>query len=255
MTNDPKKTDSTSRWFIETLIKLLAAGAGIAAIVALFSKHTVQQTADPASALTVHGSASTAQYLPPSPHDFVGIRIAQQDSKWKDRSDELPQLLALFDGGDDETMQRRYYVYACLKAAELFFNLPFAQEDPTFDVTFVNNTGADLTVTAVGAALDVGKLNDYSGGTPEPAPIPVVARLVLDIPRHVTEEWPHEPLGFPAEHNQPLDTPQFLTPGTAFRYTIRLSQYVQHVPQAVIMRLTVTTSRGIAYSKRIYMEM
>jgi len=100
--------------------------------------------------------------------------------------------------------------------------------------------------------LDSGQEQTYTAGEPAPAPIPIAARLVVDIPLHLNE---HSPSGFPAEHNQPLDTPQFLTPGTAFRYTIRLNNYVKNLPEAVIMRLTLTTSRGTVYSKPIYMQM
>ena len=256
MSTESKKTDSTFRWWVETVIKVLAAGAGIAAIVSLFSKHTPQQTSNSSPAPAADSRASAAQYTPPAARDFAGLKIAQQKTTWENHSAEIPELLALFDSKEDGAlMARRYYVQECLKNAELFFWCPFAKmvnEEPTFDVTFVNNTGADLTITEAGVALDFGQEQTYTAGEPAPAPIPIVARLVVDIPLHLKE---HSPAGFPAEHNQPFDTPQFLTPGTAFRYTIRLNNYVKNLPEAVIMRLTLTTSRGTAYSKRIYMQM
>jgi len=256
MITEPKKNDSTFRWWVETIIKLLAAGAGIVAILSLFSKHASQQKSNSPPTSAVDSLTSAAQYAPPAARDFVGLKIAQTKTTWENHSAEIPRLLALFDSDEDGAqMQRRYYVHECLKTAELFFWCPFAKmvnEEPTFDVTFVNNTGADLTITGAGVALDSGQEQTYTAGEPAPAPIPIVANLVVDIPLHLKE---HSPSGFPAEHNQPLDTPQFLTPGTAFRYTIRLNNYVRNLPEAVIMRLTLTTSRGTVHSKRIYMQM
>jgi hypothetical protein len=198
---------------------------------------------------------SDNRYLPLSPSDFVGIKIAQERSGWEDVSDKLPQLRELFRRNDEETgMARRLYVYDYLNSAELCFSLGFAQEEPTFDITFVNNTGGDLTITGVGVALDSGVEHRYSAGEPEPAPVPVVTRVVIDIPSHRTGAPDYHSFGFPSEHNQALETPQFLRPGTAFRYTVRLRNYLANLPTAVILRLSLKTSRGIAYSKRIYVQ-
>ena len=80
---------------------------------------------------------SSNRYLPLSPSDFVGIKIAQ-GSGWQDDSDKLPELRKLFRRDDEEAgMARRLYVYDYLISAELCFSLGFATEDPTFDVTFV----------------------------------------------------------------------------------------------------------------------
>jgi TIR domain len=194
-------------------------------------------------------------YLPLSPSDFAGIKIAQEHSGWEDCSDRLSELRNLFERDDEEaTRSRRFYVYDKLKSAELFFWLPFSEEEPTFDVTFVNNTGADLTITGAGVALDSGDEHRYSAGEPEPAPVPVVTRVVIDIPPHMKPAPEYSPFGFPSEHNQPLDTPQFLSPGSAFRYTVRLRHYVENLPTAVMLRLSLKTSRGTAYSKRIYLQ-
>ena len=190
-----------------------------------------------------------------SPSDFVGVRIAQEKTGWTDCTDKLGELRNLFGRADEEAQSsRRFYVYDYLKRAEIFFWLPFAEEEPTFDVTFVNNTGADLTVTGVGLALDAGEEHRYSAGTPEPAPVPVVTRVVIDIPPHITPAPGYKPFGFPSEHNQPLATPQFLSAGTAFRYTVRLRHYLENVPTAVMLRLALKTSRGTAYSERIYLQ-
>lgn len=175
-------------------------------------------------------AAASERHPPPSPADFVGIKIAQQATGWTDCTDKLAGLRDLFRRDHEGVQSLRRYV------------------------TFVNNTGADLTVTGVGVALDAGDEHRYSAGTPEPAPVPVVTRIVIDIPPHLTPAPDYVPFGFPSEHNQSLATPQFLSAGTAFRYTVRLRHYVENAPKAVMLRLSLKTSRGTAYSRRIYLQ-
>ncbi len=193
--------------------------------------------------------------------DFQTIKVVEtEELGWEDESKNLNKYVDCFNNYDPERSEclfpYRFMTDHLEQAKYIAFGL--AQDNPVFDITFVNSYSTDLTITKVGTEIIDSKTRIWYAGTPEPEIVNVAQKYTLDVPDNICPPKPWEEeepkCDFPKLIEKNLDDPLFLTPGSVFRYNLELKGIGEYTPNSTLVRFYLYTNAGIAYSSLVYIQ-
>jgi len=166
---------------------------------------------------------------------FSLIRVDRADLNWSDVPVEA--VSELFEGEAQQAVKLIEFVY---------------DADLLLDVT-IRNIESPTIVTHVGVELVTVAHRIHVYGDPHAAKIPVSDSFVIDTPCPFNE-FSYDPLfGMDVTHvNQThvvaATDPVYVATDAAYRFTIRLKEYVARMPNHALFRIVVRTDRGEAKS-------
>lgn len=188
---------------------------------------------------------------------FVQVRIAKGLSEWSDLTGELEEWRreANIEEEDPALWRKRFSKREfILKCERFFWGGTLGKEKPAFEVLFVNEAPVDLVITSVGIRVLDAEHHMYTAGESAPERIPIAGDYEIGVPSLVSWERGREETMFPFSAKHELADPLFASPGTPFRYIIRMDRAASDAANAVLLRFFVETNRGTSFSELIYLQ-
>lgn len=199
-------------------------------------------------------------------NDFQSIKVIETgEFGWEDMSGNLNKYIDCINHSEETddydkpgcSLVYRSMVNDYLRQGK-YMAFGLAQENPIFDIIFVNNYAIDLTITKIGVEIVETRKRIWFFGMPEPQTINVAEKYSLTVPDNIcpSEAWETEEpkCNVPKLIEKTLDNALFLTPGTAFRYNFELKKIGEYTPNATLLRFYLYTNSGPAYSSLVYVQ-
>ena len=172
---------------------------------------------------------------------FSEIRVDSTDRNWVDQM-SLPGITNAERKGIDQTANLRFQ--QSLKLIEFVHTA-----DLILDVTLLNTTAAPAILTQIGIHVIFAYHVLYCYGFPKPAKIPKSDAYVLELPDllgelHSENTWEVSPRRLDRYVSLTLPDPVYIPSSGPYRFSIRLKQFANKMPNHSFFRLWVRTDAG-----------
>ncbi|MBW4512885.1 MAG: hypothetical protein KME64_41315 [Scytonematopsis contorta HA4267-MV1] len=128
--------------------------------------------------------------------------------------------------------------------------------DPLFDITIINQSSESVLLTHIG--IEVISLSHlfYCYGAPESIELKIQSEYSINIPDIITQlggrkyrvqnyPEPSDVVDLSEVIFMKIQSPIFLESKAPFRYTLRLKNYQEHMPNNTILKIWTKTSKNI----------
>lgn len=199
--------------------------------------------------------------------DFQRVKVIETEDGWEDftnRSALKSSGCENFDSNVNVDNLSRYeytiYIPCKFKQQADYVAIGYGQENPVFDIVFVNNYPIDLTVTKLGVEVIDTRYVSWDGGDAQPQKVPITEKISISFPHDLcrVQPGPRErgECQLPRSIDTELEDPYFLTPNSVFRYNfeIKAAGSLHDSRTATLARFYLQTNKGKAFSGLVFIR-